>query len=189
MNRLNHIAVVLALVVVGCGGARREEGTSSSATPSTASSTEISSSQFEAVLADSATRAPSTQPFEVEIERWQGHYVIEVEVAENGTIRDLYYDPSTGAFVGEEPEAVGNADSFAHLTSELGAGHASLSSALATARHDHPGNLRQVEVQSRDGRLVVEVAVEGEGQSYLYDAATGALLGRETAGEGDGDGQ
>lgn len=188
MNRLNHVLMGVALVAVGCGGAR-EAGTSSSSTASTASSTEISSSQFEAVLADSATRAPSTQPFEVEIERWNGHYVIEVEVAENGTIRDLYYDPTSGAFVGEEPEAVGNADSFAHLTSELGAGHASLSSALATARRDHPGNLRQVEVQSRDGRLVVEVAVEGEGQSYLYDAATGELVGRETAGEGDGDGQ
>jgi uncharacterized membrane protein YkoI len=188
MNRLNQIAVIMAVLATACGGAR-EEGTSASATPSTASSTEISSAQFEAVLADASTRAPGTQPFEVEIERWNGHYVIEVEVAQGDAIRDLYYDPSNGSFVGEEPEAVGNAASFAHLTSELSAGHASLSSALASARHDHPGNLRQVEVQSRDGRLVVEVAVEGDGQSYLYDASSGALVGRDTAGEGDGDGR
>jgi uncharacterized membrane protein YkoI len=186
MNRLNHVLLCVSFLAVGCGGAR-EEGTSSSSTAATASSTEISSSQFEAVLTDSSTRAPGSQPFEVEIERWQGHTVIEVEVAESGTIRDLYYDPSNGAFVGEEPEAVGNASSFAHLAGELSSGHASLSSALASARRDHPGNLRQVEVQSRDGRIVVEVAVEGEGQSYLYDAASGALIGRETAGEGDGD--
>jgi uncharacterized membrane protein YkoI len=189
MNRLNHCLIVLALVA-GCGGAHSEQSTaSSSSTTHTASSTQVSSEHFESVLADSATRAPGTQPFEVEIERWNGSYVIEVEVAENGTIRDLYYDPSSGAFVGEEPESVGNQSSFAHLTGELSAGHASLANALAAARRDHPGNLRQVEVQSRDGRLVVEVAVEGEGQSYLYDAASGSLIGRDTAGEGDGDGR
>ncbi len=185
MNRLNQILFV-ALCLVGCGGGRSEStGSSSASTTQTAGSTQISSRHFESVLADSATRAPGTSPFEVEIEQWNGRYVVEVEVASGGAIRDLYYDPSSGAFVGEEPEAVGNAASFAHLTSELSAGHASLSSALASARRDHPGDLRQVEVQSRDGRLVVEVAVEGEGESYLYDAASGALIGRETAGEGD----
>ncbi len=181
MNRLNHLCVV-GLLMVGCGGG--QTGTAGSAsTTQTAASTQISSSQFEAVLADSATRAPGTAPFEVEIERWNGSYVIEVEVASGDTIRDLYYDPTSGAFVGEEPESVGNAESFAHLTSELSAGHASLANALAAARRDHPGNLRQVEVQSRDGRLVIEVAVEGDGESYLYDATTGAPIGREAAGE------
>ena len=188
MNRLNHLLVCSALTL-GCSGAQSHPTTGSASTTHTASSTEISSAHFESVLADSATRAPSTQPFEVEIERRNGSYVIEVEVAQGDTIRDLYYDPTSGAFVGEEPEAVGNAASFAHLTSELSAGHASLAAALASARHDHPGNLRQVEVQSRDGRLVIEVAVEGQGESYLYDAASGTLIGRGTAGEGDGDGR
>lgn len=182
----NRASWALAVALAGCGGAH-EEGSTTAAAPATASSTEISSSHFESVLSDASTRAPGTLPFEVEIERWQGRYVIEVEVAENGTIRDLYYDPSDGSFVGEEPEAVGNAASFAHLTSELSAGHATLSAALAAARRDHTGNLRQVEVQSRYGRLVVEVAVEGEAQSYLTDASSGELLGREAAGEGDGD--
>ena len=190
MTKLNHSWIGLVLVV-GCGGApATSSGASSSAsTTHTASSTEISSEHFESVLADSATRAPNTHPFEVEIERWNGNYVIEVEVAQGDAIRDLYYDPTSGAFVGEEPEAVGNAASFAHLTSELRAGRASLATALASARRDHPGNLRQVEVQSRDGRLVVEVAVEGQGESYLYDAASGTAIGRGTAGEGDGDGR
>jgi uncharacterized membrane protein YkoI len=183
--RLNQICVGGSfLLLTACGGGQASTSSASSASSSTEA---ISSSQFESVLADASTRAPAGQPFEVEIERWQGRYVIEVEVAESGTIRDLYYDPSSGAFVGEEPEAVGNAESFAHLTSELSAGHASLSNALAAARSAHPGNLRQVEVQSRDGRIVIEVAVEGDAQSFVHDAATGELVGRDAAGEGDGD--
>lgn len=173
MKTTNVVVGALALAWLGCGGGGAPE-------PETAAQAPQSFGMADAIDAALA-RVPAGLPFEVEFDEDGGRELLEVELFVGEEMREIFFEPGTGAFVreGEEVPEADEAPRLPALRAQLEAGAITLRAALATAaQHYDPASIREVELEIRDGRLVIEIEVREAGgdAEYVHDAETFARL-------------
>lgn len=168
----------MALALAACGGARSDATTAPAR----------EALDLRSVVGVARAQAPDAIPIEAEHETLDGAATLEVEVLEGGVIRELYFDPATGVLVqdGVEELAPDEAETLPALEAALSDGGVTLEDAVDFALATHAdGDVREVELELHDGRLVLEVGVRrnGEDVELVYDAVTREPLGEETEGE------
>lgn len=170
----------MALALAACGGARSDATTAPAR----------EALDLRSVVGVARAQAPGAIPIEVEHETLDGAATLEVEVLEGGVIRELYFDPATGALLqdGVEELAPDEAEALPALEAALSDGGVTLEDAVDFALATHADDdVREVELELHDGRLVLEVGVRrnGEDVELVYDAVTRELLSEETEAESE----